>query len=459
MMSSILLASLSPQLSVGLAPKDLDYDAFRLVYEKARGPVSSFDGAGVCDDNPSICTWVASEGAYVIDGDGDVVIRGKAIAATSRDSYALIVRNHHSGTVSIDRSYFYGSNVWQPYGVNNPGNGLAIAVYDSSNVHITNSFFEGCGGKIINVDGGLAARDNIRIEFNSALNMNAGKMQDYGPDAHFVAFNNVATGTGNSVSHNRVLNYPGFSFTTDVFNFYQSAGADITDYNNLEDPNWLRIRGNLILGANYYNFWGSGTQIADHMPGYVGPNSHHLASDNVYVFAGAWAGINVNGGFANMVRDNFAYMEGSVCGYNPSTKDWTCTEPYAGFGLQDGYDPDLSPRGNAWLTNNLAHCPSCSDRTFGLINIPDSVVSGNDDGLSLGPLELLGEGFMAGGCPAKRHYWSQNGAWCSGVGSAVAAGAEAVVGSQSGTGQATVRCDAGQYLVDKERSTCAVTIV
>jgi len=127
-------------------------------------------------------------------------------------------------------------------------------------VRVTNNYFEGCGGKIINVDGGLASRSGLHIEFNSALNMNAGAMQFYGLDSHFVSFTNVAGGYGNSISYNRILNDPVFSFTTDVFNTFQSGGNAVSQLDDDADPNWLTIQGNIILGGNYYNFWGSGGQ-------------------------------------------------------------------------------------------------------------------------------------------------------------------------------------------------------
>ena len=174
---------------------------------------------------------------------------------------------------------------------------------------------------------------------------------------------------------------------------------------------------------------------------------HHLVRDNVFVFAGAWGGANVNGGTGNMVRDNFAYLDGIPCGYDPSNQQWECMQVYALFGLLDGYthDATLNRSGHEWLQFNRGYCPNCKrENLFGLIDLPNSVVNGNDPNLTLTPLQLLGLGFMAGGCPAKRHYWSGS---CSGTTAATSEGAVAFMADDRGRqhGWASASCKDGSY--------------
>ena len=188
-------------------------------------------------------------------------------------------------------------------------------------MHVHHNWFENIERVAIEIAGTTGRRmNNIAVFKNRSLNMQAHDVTTSGYEdrdwpikweSKFVQFRNV-TGEGNMIWENRAVNLPGWSFSTDFINLYESGGVSSTQ------P--LLVMGNKIVGSGAfgrelgrYHLEGAGVQLADHAPDRLG-GEFIEATHNVLVFPGT-AGMNINGGRRITMSNNTIVMATSMYGF------------------------------------------------------------------------------------------------------------------------------------------------
>jgi len=322
----------------------------------------------------------------VINGNGDYLIENK-IFYPSKDQYAISVSNHHTGTITIKNCYFAGINGAAVDGLD-PGNGMGIYVYNSSNINIENNYFDFIQRRGIWVEGnGNTANNNIVIYNNKFYSMQAQFMPGYewGWDCKFIQFFAV-NGSGNKIWYNRMFNYPGISYACDWINIYISSGS----YN---EP--IMVYYNELLGAGglgLYNTLGCGIQIGDHSEHNDG-GEYVYAKYNKLVFPGM-VGMNINGGYKHQQSHNVIFSDYSqgLIRYVDAQSNITNRYTWTGMTLFN-YSGGISRDSKHSVIGNKVSFQYQN----GFVNVTNplnTLIQGNDFTAILYPLDIIPYDFM-----------------------------------------------------------------
>lgn len=239
----------------------------------------------------------------VIDGNGDFIIENK-IFYPKYNEYAIEVRNHATGSIIIRNCFFGGINGAAVDGLN-PGNGMGILIYNSSNVSVSNNYFEYIQQYGIWCEStGSTVSNNLVIANNRFYSMQGQIYSEgyWGYQSKCVQFFNI-NGIENKIWYNRCLNRAGFSYMCDFINVYTSSGTSLA--------NPVKIYYNAFLGGGElgtYNEYGAGIQIGDHMSTNDG-GQYVYGKYNRLVFPGM-VGMNIDGGYKMAMMHNYIYGKG-----------------------------------------------------------------------------------------------------------------------------------------------------
>lgn len=326
-------------------------------------------------------------GPITINGNGDYIIENK-IFYPDKNQYAISIHNHHTGNIIIRNCFFGGKNGAAVDGLD-PGNGMGILIYNSSNVTIENNYFEYIQRRAVWAEGnGTTANNNIVIANNKFYCMQAQYYpgSNWGWDNKVIQFFYI-NGIGNKIWHNRMLNIPGYSLANDWINVYCSSGT-------YEYP--IQVYYNEIMGAGsngLYNIQGAGIQIADHSDFNDG-GEYIYAKYNRLVYPGK-AGMNINGGYSNEMSHNYLYHDYNlgllrfIDKYNVISSLYAWTGVVL-FNYSGGPSRDSHHR---VIGNNVYF-----QYHYGFENVtnpPNTTIADNDFTATLYPLDILPYNFMA----------------------------------------------------------------
>jgi hypothetical protein len=356
----------------------------KVLYLNQRPAVQNYTVATVanvaqkCTGGVSISA--GANNTIVISGNGDCTIQGLRFNS-DHQAYGLQIWNHKMGNITIKNNYFNG-NPTKPNNANHPINvgsgtlnGKGILIYQSSNISVDDNHFEEISYASIYAFGDADPKvkeQNIKIKNNKALNAQlASDAAQWKYQSYFVAFLYI-NGSGNEITDNKILNAPGNSFQTDVINIFQSEG----------EPGFpITVKNNVYFGPGslgYYNHWGAGIQLGDHLPNQDGGKLIE-AKSNLVVEPGQ-AGININGGDALVASFNLVQMTEAQPGYEPVPIDaWTTrTSSWTPMSLLNYQQNDTSVNKNHKVRGNHTYCSNCTNTIYNATPTPTgSIISDN----------------------------------------------------------------------------------
>jgi hypothetical protein len=331
-----------------------------------------------------------ANGTWIVEAPtGYVLIENKTFSPRA-GQYALRIRNATgAAVVEVRNCSFRGGNA-APNGGASAGllpsvphrNGWGVWVENSSNIQIHDNFFENIEKVAVEVyatPGSVS--NNVAVFKNRSLNMQAADVTNYS-EAHkdsikweskFIQFFNVR-GAQHLVWQNSAFNQPGWSFSTDFINLYQSSGTTssplkITD-NRVLGPGEFKDENGKDTGA--YHQQGAGIQLGDHSATESG-GSYVEATFNELYFPGR-AGMNINGGHHMKMSNNTVVMPSALWGYNmydsPDGRVMIRKTPWTAMSIHNYHEKDGSGAGldNAdhVANDNRLHCSTCDALTYKL---------------------------------------------------------------------------------------------
>jgi hypothetical protein len=337
---------------------------------------------------------VDANGTWIVDAPTRSIVIENRIFRPTAGHYALEIRNQRSAGIEVEvrNCYFVGgtakeegnsslsSNTTVP-----SRNGYGIHIVDSNNVRVHDNWMENLervAFDVVSVTPGPLRMDKVTIYKNRALNMQAHDVTNDAPahpdwpikwESKFIQFFNVI-GDGNMAWDNRILNQPGWSFTTDFINLYQSSGVGSAESER------LRIVGNKVIGpgafkngssqdTGSYHLQGAGIQLGDHAADTSG-GQYVEATSNVLVFPGR-AGVNINGGVYMTMKDNTVLMADSLFGFDMNcsqtttcagTPRMTSLAPWTAVSVHNysGTSGNGLLNSGHQVSGNRVDCPTCS---------------------------------------------------------------------------------------------------
>ena len=234
--------------------------------------------------------------AVTIQTSDPVVIKKSRV----RGSGNLIQAFNSNVNLTVSNTYGYGLNP----NVAGKAAGRFLAVYQPTNISVTNCYVESIGG--IYLDGHGWTPQTVTIRYNRAHNID-GRASD-GNGGHstdfvwlqFLQLNNVQNVPGIDIGWNEVINEPYNSLVADNINIYGSSGTSSSP---------IRIHDNYIQGAYPGNpaqdsYAGGGILLGDGDSSTVSDAPHFVRAYNNQVVNTSNYGIAIAAGHDNQFYNN-----------------------------------------------------------------------------------------------------------------------------------------------------------
>lgn len=397
----------------------------------------------------------AADGSIVITGNGNCTIQGLRFRPINQ-AYALQILAHNTGQITIKDNYINAYHTSYSGVGSGSLNGRGILVYHSSNVLIEDNHFEGTSYASVYVFGNPStSEEKIKIINNKVLNtqLSYEPLADWTYQSYFTAFLNI-NGPGHEIKDNKILNVPGESFQTDVFNIYQSEGTQASP---------ILATGNVYMGPGslgFYNHWGAGMQLGDHSSGISG-GQWIQAKSNLLLEPGQ-VGININGGLALNASFNILNFTENRPGYMPMPQSpqqpgvWnTLTTTWTPMSLVN-YHNDGTPNSGHVVKGNQTYCANCTNTIYNaFLPLPPSQIIDNIFGVpatmpapALTDFAKAGNSFMANkSCTAQVITWDNENCYAKATSELIWQGKLITNQAAGRQGQAYVACQNGGWVI------------